>query len=138
MEGPYPSNVEALPEGSSQLSVAQFHVDAPPWNPSLGPVYFYVIFMKDSLMVWMGAGTVLDMDNIALCMREGGVCADVLGSNDVSRRVATRLQKKYGQVAYVSYNVSDGAGVAQVDEMIPAYCEKELFARLDKVLLKKK
>ena len=42
------------------------------------------------------------------------------------------MEKKYGQVAFVSYNV------LVEDDMIAALCEKHLFARLDPILGGKK
>lgn len=128
---PYPPNVVALSSGSPHVSVAQFECSEDWLN---GTLLFYIIFLKQSLFVYIGTQE-CDFTNISLGMAAAAATAvastsDLLGNNAVAARIAAHIAKKYAQHAYVSYNVP-----SEWHERVPLYCEKQLFNKLDPILL---
>lgn len=144
---PYPPNVRALGPGASRVSVAQWQAEEE-WTE--GAVHFHVLRMTGSLLAWIGmqpptlytrrrrrrrSGRSKDSrgalrDNLSLCMSGVG-SAQVLGDSETARRIAAHVAAKTKQHAFVTYGVPDAHPRA---EMLAAWCEKQLFAKLEAAL----
>lgn len=101
----YPDNVVPCEPDASKLHSFQFARDE---------FLFHVVLMRDSLWVWIGQAEDPSLLNISVALN--GNVAQVHGNNDTGARIASHIHKRFQQVAYVSYNVSEDPEVARLAE----------------------
>ena len=93
-ESVYPANVEALAPGASGVAVAQWGAEE-----SL----FLAVHLRDSVVVWVGRAEAPSWTDLALALPRAATT--LAGASDVGMRIASHLQKRFGVVAFVSYNL---------------------------------
>ena len=93
-ESVYPCNVEALPPASSELVWEQWAAEE---------ALFAAVHLRHSVVVWAGRQEAPCFAHLALALR--GTPAPLYGASDVGTRIASHLQKRFGLVAFVSYNL---------------------------------